>query len=147
MSSRAATINGVDLAAIGEFAQQLAADPNADKSAWSARTTWTGAFTSSSYAREHGPIRSDEPELLAGGNSAPNPVEYVLTALGSCLAVGYAAAGDPRDRAALARDRAVGDDRPARVPRPRRRARRLRADRGHRPRRQRRRRRRAPAAA
>jgi uncharacterized OsmC-like protein len=55
------------------------------------RTTWTGAFTSESHAREHGPIVSDEPELLAGGNTAANPVEYVLAALGSCLAVGYAA--------------------------------------------------------
>jgi uncharacterized OsmC-like protein len=91
MSSSAATTNGVDLAAIGEFAQRLAADPDAGHSIWSARTTWTGAFTSESHAREHGPIVSDEPELLAGGNTAANPVEYVLAALGSCLAVGYAA--------------------------------------------------------
>ena len=61
MSSPAATQNGVDLAVIGEFAQQLASDPNADKSRWSARTTWTGAFTSSTSAREHEPIVSDEP--------------------------------------------------------------------------------------
>jgi uncharacterized OsmC-like protein len=97
MSSPATTpLNGVDLAAVGEFAQQLAADPDADKSTWSARTSWTGAFTSSSYAREHGPIPSDEPDLLAGGNTAPNPVEYVLAALGSCLAVGYAASAAAR---------------------------------------------------
>jgi uncharacterized OsmC-like protein len=92
MSSPPATLNGVDLATIGEFAQQLASDPSADTSHRSARTTWTGAFTSATYAREHEPIVSDEPELLAGGNSAPNPVEYLLAALGSCLAVGYAAA-------------------------------------------------------
>ena len=91
MSSPAATVNGVDLATITEFAQRLASDPDADKSNWSARTTWTGAFTSATHAREHAPIVSDEPELLAGGNSAPNPVEYLLAALGSCLAVGYAA--------------------------------------------------------
>jgi uncharacterized OsmC-like protein len=91
MSSSAAITNGVDLAALGEFAQRLAADPDAPHSTWSARTTWTGAFTSESHAREHGPVISDEPELLAGGNTAANPVEYVLAALGSCLAVGYAA--------------------------------------------------------
>ena len=96
MSSPATTLNGVDLAAVGELAQQLAADASAEKSVWSARTTWTGAFTSASHAREHGPIVSDEPELLAGGNSAPNPVEYVLAALGSCLAVGYAASAAAR---------------------------------------------------
>ena len=97
MSSPSATLNGVDLAVIGEFAQQLASDPSADKSRWSARTTWTGAFTSSTSAREHEPIVIDEPELLAGGNSAPNPVEYLLAALGSCLAVGYAASAAARD--------------------------------------------------
>jgi len=90
MSTSAGTINGVDLDTITEFAQQVA-DPDADTSVWNARTTWTGAFTSATHAREHAPIISDEPEPLAGGNSAPNPVEYVLAALGSCLAVGYAA--------------------------------------------------------
>jgi uncharacterized OsmC-like protein len=39
---------------------------------------------------------SDEPELLAGGNTAANPVEYLLAALGSCLAVGYAASAAVR---------------------------------------------------
>ena len=96
MSTAAGTINGVDLDTIGEFAQRLAADPEADTSTWSARTTWTGAFTSATHAREHAPIASDEPELLAGGNSAPNPVEYLLAALGSCLAVGYAASAATR---------------------------------------------------
>jgi uncharacterized OsmC-like protein len=96
MSSSTTSLNGVDLAAVGELAQQLAADPGADKSAWSARTTWTGAFTSESHTRVHGPIPSDEPELLGGGATAPNPVEYVLASLGSCLAVGYAASAAVR---------------------------------------------------
>ena len=90
MSATAGTINGVDLDTIAGFAQRIA-DPGADKSVWSARTTWTGAFTSATHAREHAPIASDEPEQLAGGNTAPNPVEYVLAALGGCLAVGYSA--------------------------------------------------------
>jgi uncharacterized OsmC-like protein len=92
----ATTINGVDLAAVGALAQRLLADPDTDKSSWTARTQWTGSFSSSSYARDHGPILSDEPALLAGGDSAPNPVEYVLAALGSCLAVGYAASAAAR---------------------------------------------------
>lgn len=96
MSVPVTSINGVDLAAVGELGRQLAADPAAGASTWTARTTWTGAFTSRSEARGHGPIFSDEPELLAGGNTAANPVEYVLAALGSCLAVGYAAAAAAR---------------------------------------------------
>jgi uncharacterized OsmC-like protein len=95
MSTSVGTINGVDLDTITEFAQRVA-DPDADTSVWNARTTWTGALTSATHAREHAPIISDEPEPLAGGNSAPNPVEYVLAALGSCLAVGYAASAATR---------------------------------------------------
>jgi uncharacterized OsmC-like protein len=96
MSSSTTSLNGVDLAAIGELAQQLAAAPDGDASTWRARTTWTGAFTSASHAREHSSIPSDEPELLGGGDTAPNPVEYVLASLGSCLAVGYAASAAVR---------------------------------------------------
>ena len=41
---------------------------------------------------DHAPILTDEPKLLAGADTAPNPVELVLAAVGSCLAVGYTAA-------------------------------------------------------
>ena len=34
---------------------------------------------------------ADEPEVLGGTNTAPNPVEQLLGALGSCLAIGYTA--------------------------------------------------------
>jgi uncharacterized OsmC-like protein len=96
MTAPAAALNGGDLDAVGRFARQLLADPDATASSWTARTEWAGAFRSSNHAREHGPIVSDEPALLAGGDSAPNPVEYVLAALGSCLAVGYAASAAAR---------------------------------------------------
>ncbi len=33
----------------------------------------------------------DEPEVLGGGDTAPNPVEYVLAALGSCQEILYSA--------------------------------------------------------
>jgi uncharacterized OsmC-like protein len=37
------------------------------------------------------PLHSDEPAGLGGADTAPNPVEQLLAALGNCLAVGYAA--------------------------------------------------------
>jgi uncharacterized OsmC-like protein len=37
------------------------------------------------------PLASDEPAALGGSDTAPNPVEQLLAALGNCLAVGYAA--------------------------------------------------------
>ena len=45
MTSSTTSLNGVDLAAIGELAQQLAAAPDADASTWRASTTWTGSRT------------------------------------------------------------------------------------------------------
>lgn len=36
-------------------------------------------------------MEADEPTALGGTNTAPNPVEITLAALGSCLATGYAA--------------------------------------------------------
>lgn len=41
--------------------------------------------------RRFNPLPSDEPVALGGTDTAPNPVEQVLAALGNCLAVGYAA--------------------------------------------------------
>lgn len=34
-------------------------------------------------------VTVDEPEMLGGGGVAPNPVEYALLALGSCVAITY----------------------------------------------------------
>ena len=49
-----------------------------------------GSATRSSV-RDLPPTFADEPEILGGTNTAANPVEQVLGALGSCLAIGYAA--------------------------------------------------------
>lgn len=39
----------------------------------------------------------DEPELLGGQDSAPNPVEYALAALGACQAITYKALATLKD--------------------------------------------------
>ena len=58
---------------------------------WAAQVTWKGAFRSAAKIRDFDPVPSDEPAVLGGTDSAPNPVEQLLGALGNCLAVGYAA--------------------------------------------------------
>jgi uncharacterized OsmC-like protein len=58
---------------------------------WSADVRWTGAFRSEARIRAFHPVPSDEPAALGGTDTAPNPVEQLLAALGNCLAVGYAA--------------------------------------------------------
>ncbi|MFJ9317144.1 OsmC family protein [Pimelobacter simplex] len=91
MTSLSTDLNGVDLAAVGSLVQAVEADPAAARTTWAAHVTWTGAFTSEAAVRSFAPVPSDEPPALGGGDTAPNPVEQLLGALGNCLAVGYAA--------------------------------------------------------
>ncbi len=55
---------------------------------WRARVRWLGGFKARAYVRDHTFI-IDEPADLAGVDTAPNAVEYVLSALGGCLTVGF----------------------------------------------------------
>jgi len=84
-------LNEVDLETVGGLAQAVADEPTNGATVWSASVEWKGAFRSEAHIRDFEPIASDEPAGLGGGDTAPNPVEQVLAALGNCLAVGYAA--------------------------------------------------------
>jgi uncharacterized OsmC-like protein len=89
--STAEALNGVDLAAVAGLVEAIGTRPETADTIWSAEVTWTGAFRSEARIRDFGPLPSDEPLALGGTDTAPNPVEQVLAALGNCLAVGYAA--------------------------------------------------------
>ncbi|MDX2259152.1 MAG: OsmC family protein [Hyphomicrobiaceae bacterium] len=52
------------------------------------RTVAEGRFRHLNFIRELPPYIVDEPPGLLGDDTAPNPSEAVLSALGSCLAVG-----------------------------------------------------------
>jgi len=84
-------LNQVDLGAVGALVDKIKQRPSAAATTWSAQVRWTGAFRSEAAVRGFAPIASDEPKGLGGSDSAPNPVEQLLGALGNCLAVGYAA--------------------------------------------------------
>jgi uncharacterized OsmC-like protein len=85
------TLNQVDLASIGALVEKIRQQPQSAKTQWKAKVHWTGGFRSDSRCRDFAPVHSDEPTGLGGTNTAPNPVEQLLAALGNCLAVGYAA--------------------------------------------------------
>ncbi|MBE9032749.1 OsmC family protein [filamentous cyanobacterium LEGE 11480] len=55
------------------------------------KTVCTGKFRSLNYARDLDAFVIDEPPVLLGDNTAPNPSEIVLGAFGSCLVVGIQA--------------------------------------------------------
>jgi uncharacterized OsmC-like protein len=84
-------LNQVDLGAVGALVEKIRQRPSAAQTTWSAEVRWTGAFRSEAAIRRFAPIASDEPKGMGGTDSAPNPVEQLLGALGNCLAVGYAA--------------------------------------------------------
>jgi len=84
-------LNQVNLGAVGALVDKIKQRPSAAETKWSAEVRWTGAFRSEATVRSFAPVASDEPKGLGGTDSAPNPVEQLLSALGNCLAVGYAA--------------------------------------------------------
>jgi uncharacterized OsmC-like protein len=91
MTTPTITLNDVNIAAVGELADAITTDPVKADTNWSASVSWDGGFRTTTAIRDFAPIATDEPEALGGGDTAPNPVEQLLGALGSCLAIGYAA--------------------------------------------------------
>ena len=84
-------LNQVDLPTIAALLQSIQGDPDKAQNTWRSEVTWEGAFRTLARSRDLEPIAFDEPPALGGSNTAPNPVEQLLGALGSCLVIGYAA--------------------------------------------------------
>lgn len=89
--TRTVSRNDVDIESVAGLANACIEDAGKAATRWRAEVNWTGGFRSESRIREFGPIPSDEPPALGGTDTAPNPVEQLLAALGNCLAVGVAA--------------------------------------------------------
>ncbi len=84
-------LNDVDIAAVGELSAAVLQEPEKAATTWASEVRWRGGFRSEATVRDFEPSPSDEPPGLGGTDTAPNPVEQLLGALGNCLAVGYAA--------------------------------------------------------
>jgi uncharacterized OsmC-like protein len=94
--------NDVNVAQLGELIEEIESDPAAGRLTFEAETELVDGLECKTTIdnggddESDGPefvVTSDEPEGLLGGRAGPNPVEYVLAALGSCLAIGYSAHG------------------------------------------------------
>ena len=84
-------LNSVDIATVGELVSTIQEEPTNAGTVWKSTVDWKGGFRSEARSRDFAPVPSDEPRGLGGDDTAPNPVEQLLGALGNCLAVGYAA--------------------------------------------------------
>lgn len=77
----------IDKGGLDALGDKGKANPNAVVTL-KARTVCEGQFRNLTYIRELEPVVVDEPPHLLGEDTAPNPSEALLAALGACLAVG-----------------------------------------------------------
>lgn len=93
--------NGISLCALSEYANEVREDSREALLRYEIKVDWEtgtrarvtpGAMVIGAHkiARK-GSWKVDEPRQLLGTNAAPNPQEYLLTGLASCLMVAYVA--------------------------------------------------------
>ncbi len=81
------TIPPIDRAALLALSEKGKANPEATRTL-KVKTVLEGRFRHLNYVRQLPAHVIDEPPGLLGDDTAPNPSEAVLAALGSCLSVG-----------------------------------------------------------
>lgn len=94
--------NGVNVTQLVDTVNLINQTPSLAKFTFRAETTWTGggksrtrieSFYGAGQDAQHAKayeLAGDEPPVLLGEDTAPNAVEAVLHAIGSCVAVGFA---------------------------------------------------------
>lgn len=90
------TLRPIDCFGLDKLAAKGKTNPASGKVTLKAKTVTEGQFRNLTFIRDLAPVVIDEPPHLLGENTAPNPSESVLAALGACLAVGYMANASQR---------------------------------------------------
>jgi uncharacterized OsmC-like protein len=81
----------IDAEGLDRLSCSAKADPNIGKKTLKAKTICEAGFRNMTYVRSLSPMLVGEPPALLGDDSAPNPSETALAALGSCISVGLLA--------------------------------------------------------
>ncbi len=90
--------NGVNVDQLIGTIEALKDNPEQAHFHFRAKNEWvSGAHSRTTIQRGPFILEGDEPAVLCGSNAAPNPVEAVLHALASCLAVGVVYNAAARD--------------------------------------------------
>jgi uncharacterized OsmC-like protein len=71
--------------------EAIKAKPEVAKAVFRSDTKWVSDTKCEARVREFDVMTIDEPPELGGGNAGPNPVELLLSALGTCQEIMYAA--------------------------------------------------------
>lgn len=78
----------MDLSAFRATKAAVAADPNIGMASFTTVTTWETGKRTRTTARSF-IVESDEPAALGGTDTALDPMELVLAAVGTCIAAGW----------------------------------------------------------
>src|SRR5919106_455613 len=94
-------VNGIDVAALKDVIEQVKDDPGKGLVEFRVKSEWKGQTRSETSidtykiggkeVQRRFKMTVDEPLELLGENTAPNPQEYLMTALNACIMVGYVA--------------------------------------------------------
>lgn len=91
MAEAATELNGLRPAKVREILDSMRDDPEVLKAVtgpWKSRVVWQGGFRGKAFMRKHA-VEMDEPEGLDATDAAASAHEQLLSAVGSCLMVGY----------------------------------------------------------
>lgn len=82
-------MNQISLDAMQQTVKNLMENPEFKMKKWNALIQWKKGVQNEVFIRNFHPILMDEPETLGGTDKAPNPVEYLIGAAGSCFAITF----------------------------------------------------------
>ncbi|WP_420174472.1 OsmC family protein [Luteococcus sp. OSA5] len=91
MSNSDLPLAGIDAEGLDRLSCNAKEDPTTGRKTLKATTVCESGFRNLTYVRDLSPVLVGEPPALLGDDSAPNPSEMVLAALGSCISVGLLA--------------------------------------------------------
>ena len=105
--AQATVVNGLNVQGIQDMVEMVKAQPEVAKAAFYATTIWRGGFHNEAVVKPFsmGGVRNDtsrkkaftivgdHPQELLGTDKGPSSVEVLLSALGHCLASGWATYG------------------------------------------------------
>ena len=80
--------SAMDLSAYNDTRAAVAADPAVGVASFTTVTTWEEGKRTRTTARSF-VVHSDEPTALGGGDTALDPMELVLAAVGTCVTAGW----------------------------------------------------------
>lgn len=82
-------MNQIALDTVKQTALAIQQNPELKMKDWSAHIQWKHGVQNTVSIRDFDSFLMDEPATLGGTDKAPNPVEYLIGAAGSCFAITF----------------------------------------------------------